>query len=77
MGGRSSSLQSARERIAFHVRELREVHGLSQERLGELTDLHRTYIGSIERRERNVSIDNVESIAKALGVDVSALLARF
>ena len=59
------------------MRELREAHGLSQERLGELTDLHRTYIGSVERKERNLSIDNVERIAKAFGVDITALLARF
>ena len=77
MGGRSSSLQSARERIAHHVRQLREVQGISQERLGELTELHRTYVGSIERRERNVSIDNVERIASALGVDIADLLARY
>jgi transcriptional regulator with XRE-family HTH domain len=77
MGGRSSPLQSARERIAFHVRALREVHGMSQERLGELAELHRTYIGSIERKERNLSIDNVERIAKVFGVDITALLARY
>ena len=73
---RSGSLQSARERIAFHVRQLREVRGISQERLGELTELHQTYVGSIERKERNVSIDNVERIAHALGVDIAELLAR-
>lgn len=48
--------------------------GLSQEMLAELCGLHRTYIGSVERCERNVSIDNVERIAVALQVDVSDLL---
>jgi transcriptional regulator with XRE-family HTH domain len=47
---------------------------MSQERLAELADLHRTYVGSIERRERNVSIDNVERLAFALGVDIADLL---
>ena len=56
------------------MRALRSERGLSQEALGLMTDLHRTYIGSVERAERNVSIDNVERIAIALGVDVSDLL---
>ena len=60
-----------------HVRQLREVQGISQERLGELTELHRTYVGSIERKEPHVSIDNVERIASALGVDIADLLARY
>lgn len=43
--------------------------------LAELSGLHRTYIGSVERCERNVSVGNIERIAMALQVDVSALLA--
>jgi transcriptional regulator with XRE-family HTH domain len=57
------------------VRALRADLGLSQEKLAERVELHRTYIGSIERSERNVSIDNIERIAHALGVDVAELLA--
>jgi transcriptional regulator with XRE-family HTH domain len=48
--------------------------GLSQEALADLADLHRTYVGSIERRERNVSLDNVERLAAALDVDIVELL---
>jgi len=57
------------------MREHRLRLGLSQEQLAEMTDLHRTYIGSIERAERNVSLDNVEIIAAALGVDIVELLS--
>ncbi len=57
------------------MRALRLGLGLSQEKLAEMTELHRTYIGSIERAERNVSLDNVEAIAAALGVDIADLLS--
>jgi transcriptional regulator with XRE-family HTH domain len=56
------------------VKALRLKKGLSQEGLANLCDLHRTYIGSIERYERNVSLLNVERIAIALGVKISKLL---
>lgn len=57
------------------MRRLRADAGLSQEMLAELCGLHRTYIGSVERCERNVSVDNIERIAMALQVDISDLLA--
>jgi transcriptional regulator with XRE-family HTH domain len=57
------------------MRAMRTEKGLSQEQLGFLTDLHRTYIGSVERAERNVSLDNVERIAFALGVDIVELFS--
>jgi len=56
------------------MRKLREQNGLSQEVLAEMADLHRTYIGSVERGERNVSIDNMERIATALGVALRDML---
>jgi transcriptional regulator with XRE-family HTH domain len=54
--------------FASNVKSLRKKKGFSQEELARRADLHRTYIGSIERCERNVSLLNVERIAKALGV---------
>ena len=57
------------------MKRLRSERGLSQEKLAALARLHPNYIGSVERRERNISIDNIEKIAAALGVAASALLA--
>ena len=68
-------VESARERLARHLRALRREQGISQEALADRCELHRTYVGSIERRERNVSLDNIERMALAVGVDVSELLA--
>ena len=55
------------------VRELRTEKGLSQEGLALACDLDRTYIGGIERGERNVSLVNIQKIAAALGVPVREL----
>lgn len=57
------------------VRSLRLQCGWSQEGLAELTGLHRTYIGSLERGERNVSLLNISKLASTLGVKASKLLA--
>lgn len=57
------------------VRRRRTSLGLSQEELAHLCDLHRTYIGSIERGERNVSLQNIATISKALKCKPSELLA--
>jgi len=56
------------------VRELRKDFGISQEELSYKADLHRTYIGMIERAEKNITLINIEKIAKALEIEVSELL---
>lgn len=66
---------SARARFAHRLRVQRQELGLSQEELADLAGLHRTYIGSVERAERNISIDSMERLAQALKLDVSDLLA--
>ena len=53
---------------------MRKARGLSQEELAELAELHRNYIGGIERGERNVAFLNILRLAKALGVSLSELL---
>jgi transcriptional regulator with XRE-family HTH domain len=57
------------------IRELRTGEGLSQEALAERAGLHRTYIGGIERGERNVSLVNIGLLADVLGVDLPTLMA--
>lgn len=56
------------------VRELRRGLGLSQEDLADRANLHRTYVGSIERGERNVALLNIHRLARALGVTARDLL---
>lgn len=65
--------------IGERVRELREARGISsQEKLGELSsDLHRTFIGRVERGETNISIENLEAIAKALDVSLAEFFKPF
>ncbi|MCJ7666876.1 MAG: helix-turn-helix domain-containing protein [Anaerolineae bacterium] len=55
------------------LRELRQQQGLSQEELAFRAGLHRTYVGGIERGERNVTLKNIQRLADALGVDIRAL----
>jgi transcriptional regulator with XRE-family HTH domain len=55
------------------VRQLRKEKNLSQEDLSFKADLHRTYIGMIERAEKNITLVNIEKIAKALSVDIKEL----
>lgn len=69
-------IPNARQRLASNLRSLRAQHKLSQEALADLVGLHRTYVGSVERSERNVSLDNVERLAAALGVDIADLLSE-
>jgi transcriptional regulator with XRE-family HTH domain len=71
---RSKEDGSARAILAENMVRLRAAVGLSQEALAFEAGLHRTFIAHVERRARNVSIDNVEKIAIALGVPVYELL---
>ena len=56
------------KKFGGRVRDLRIAQGISQEVLAQKSGLHRTYIGGIERGERNISLVNIEKIAKALNL---------
>lgn len=62
------------EAFGNEIRKRRTDLGLSQEELAHLCNLHRTYIGSVERGERNVSLQNIVTIAKSLKCSSSELL---
>lgn len=63
-----------RKKFGDRVRELRTAQGLSQEVLAQKAGLHRTYIGGIERGERNISLENILKIASALSVSISSIM---
>ncbi len=66
--------ESLRGVLADNLRAFRRSKGLSQESLADLCELHRTYIGSVERGERNVTLSTLEILARILGVSVPQLL---
>lgn len=55
------------------VRELRKSRGLSQEALADLAELDRSYIGGVERGDRNISLNNIQKLSKALNIKISEL----
>ena len=65
--------KTVQQLFGSRVRKLRKLKGWSQERFADECGLHRTYIGAIERGERNVSLNNIHAIAKALDISVKEL----
>jgi len=60
-------------RVGFNIRNIRESKNLTQEKLAHLADLHRAYMGQIERGEKNIGLKNLEKIAKALKINIKEL----
>lgn len=60
--------------VGQNIRRHRNRRGWSQEKLAEESGLHRTYVGSVERGERNIAVRNIFAVAEALGVDPRELL---
>ncbi|MCK9255696.1 MAG: helix-turn-helix transcriptional regulator [Bacteroidales bacterium] len=69
-----NSKQNILIRFGEKLRELRKSKNYSQEELAHKADLHRTYIGMIERAEKNITLLNIEKIANALEVNIKELL---
>lgn len=67
-GGSDRTEDEGRATFGRQVRRLREAAGMSQEVLADRAGLHRTYVSSLERGQRNVGLDNILSLANALGV---------
>ena len=69
-------MSSLRSRLGQVIRQLRSQAGHSQEGFADVVGVHRTYVGAVERGEVNVSLDNIERIAAALGTTPGQLLVR-
>lgn len=67
-------MASINEKVGNNIRRLRKKKNMSQERLALDANLHRAYIGQIERGEKNIGLQNLEIIAKALNTDMADLL---
>ncbi|HEY0217337.1 MAG TPA: helix-turn-helix transcriptional regulator [Cellulomonas sp.] len=63
------------QRVGGAVRRIRRDRGLSQEELADELGMHRTYVGGVERGERNLTLRSVEALASGLGVDPLILLS--
>ena len=74
--GKRAKRADIRERFGDAVRARREALGLTQEDLADKAGIHRTYLSDIERGTRNVSLVNIERVAAALAVSMSALFGR-
>lgn len=59
--------------FGMNVRKYRNMKGISQEKLAEISNLHRTYISDIERFKRSISLENIQRIADALEVEIYKL----
>ncbi len=70
----SASLSDVLIRFGRKMRTIRERKGVSQEKLAELAGLHRTYVSSVERGKRNISLENIERLANALEVPLARLM---
>jgi transcriptional regulator with XRE-family HTH domain len=74
MARKNSRKRSLRQCFAANMRAARIARGLTQEALAHGAGLHRTYIGSVEHGERNITIDRIEALARALGMDPRDLM---
>ena len=72
----TSHVHDLQRSLGRRIRELRSKHGWTQEQFAEFCGLHRTYLGHVERGEKNVSLSTVSRLANALGVRIPALFGN-
>ena len=72
----ANAVTSARQNLADNLKALRLTKNLSQEALAFEAGLHRTFVAHVERGSRNISIDNIDRLANALGTTASELLSE-
>lgn len=65
------------DRFGQRIHELRKQRDMTQESLADKANLHNTYIGSVERGEKNISMKNVERVVKALGISLAEFFSTF
>ena len=70
-----AELQRVRKLLGERIRLLRKERGYSQEEFAHECEIHRTYMGDVERGERNIALDNMTKISKTLGIQLSELFA--
>lgn len=73
-GLRDRTISNPKEILAYNLKKIRNSTGMSQEELADRAGLHRTYISSVERAQRNVTLENIFALAKALGVEPDQIL---
>jgi transcriptional regulator with XRE-family HTH domain len=69
-------IQEQRKLFGIHLRELRLAQGVSQEKLAEMADLHRNYVGILERATQSPSLDAICKLARALKIRPAELLEK-
>jgi len=74
---KQKSQTDIKKRFGKAIRRRRRELDISQEKLAEIAEIHRTYISSIERGERNPSLENIEKLAKALDISIADLFANY
>jgi len=74
---KQESQADIKKRFGKAIRRRRRELDISQEKLAEIAEIHRTYISSIERGERNPSLENIEKLAKALDISIADLFANY
>lgn len=65
------------QRFGTRIKELRKEKDLTQEKLADKSSLHYTYLGAVERGQKNISLKNIEKVAKGLGVSLSEFFSTF